>query len=66
MAMIKPPELTGGMSVRDEVRKAQQERSKQTRRLVQEAIERRRFPHHLRPRRQVGVPTLKESLNENR
>lgn len=66
MAVRKLLELTGGMNVRDEIRKAQQNRSKRTRRLVQEAIERRRFPAHLRPRRQFGVPTLEELLNENR
>ena len=66
MAVRKLLELTGGMNVRDEIRKAQRERSKQTRRLVQEAIERRRFPDHLRPRRQAGVPTFEELLNENR
>ena len=66
MAVSKLLELTGGINVRDEIRKAQQNRSKRTRQLVQEAIERRRFPDHLRPRRRVGVPTLEELLNENR
>ena len=54
--------LGGGMSVREQILEAQQERSERTRKVVQEWFDRTRMPEHLRPRRQRDVAEFDEYL----
>ena len=60
MAISEPAKLVGRMSVREEVRKAQQERSERTRKVMEEWFKMGRMPDHLRPRPLVDLPTLEE------
>ena len=66
MAISEPAKLVGRMSVREEIRKAQQERSERTRKVMEEWFKMGRMPDHLRPRPLVDVPTLDEWPNRNR
>lgn len=52
MSNSEPVKLRGRMSLREEVLKAQRERSERTRKIVQEWFDRTRLPEHLRPGRQ--------------
>ena len=65
MAISEPAKLVGKMSVREEVRKAQQERSERTRKVMEEWFKMGRMPDHLRPRPLVDLPTLEEWPNRD-
>lgn len=60
MSRSELAKLTGGMSVREQIIEAQQERSERTRKVVQEWFDRTRMPEHLRPRRQREVSAFDE------
>lgn len=55
MSSSELAKLTGRLSLREEVLKAQQERSERTRKVVQEWFDRTRMPEHLRSGRQRDV-----------
>ena len=65
MSKSELAKLTGGLSVREQILRAQQERSERTRKVVQEWLDQARMPEHLRPRRQQDVSAFDEFSAED-